>query len=212
MNTETVIKNINEKHDEIFIRNGSGEYRPRVCIICDEIVKHEDCIMISLSDIEKNRNILSDNGWNSIDILRTEQYSIDSTDVEVQATTIGLMLSPRATEMEDSCSTKKSQLRKGFTGCKKCKYNLSRHQMPPFAIANNHTLGMPPDCLTELNNVLEIALLTPVKTYGYCFSYTGGIQKQLKGSLSYYKVKIESIASAVESFNVSGLYNNIVVV
>jgi hypothetical protein len=59
---------------------------------------------------------------------------------------------------------------------------------------------------------LELALLTPVKTHGYCFSYTGGAQKQLKGSLSYYKVRsMQSIARAALHFDVLGLTNNIVV-
>ena len=33
-------------------------------------------------------------------------------------------------------------------------------------------------------------------------NYTGGVQKQLKGSLSYYKVNISSIARAVTHFDV----------
>jgi len=40
-------------------------------------------------------------------------------------------------------------------------------------------------------------MLTPVKTHGFCFSYTGGVQKKLKGSLSYYKVDMGSIARAM---------------
>ena len=54
-------------------------------------------------------------------------------------------------------------------------------------------------------------MIAPVKTFGYCFSYTGGIQKQLKGSLSYYKVKFESIVRSALHFEALGLTNTVVV-
>ena len=50
-------------------------------------------------------------------------------------------------------------------------------------------------------------MITPVRTFGYCFSYTGGIQKQLKGSLSYYKIKFESIVRSALHFEALGLTN-----
>ena len=125
-----------------------------------------------------------------------------------------LLLSPRASyfnrpratysEHEDRCYAE------GFSVCASCKCSLQQHQMPKFAIANNYCFGTPPQCLIELTDV-ELAMLTPVKTYGYCFSYTGGPQKQLKGSLSYYKVNIDSIVRSVTHFDVLGLSNNVVV-
>ena len=54
-------------------------------------------------------------------------------------------------------------------------------------------------------------MITPVRTFGYCFSYTGGIQKQLKGSLSYYKVQFESIVQSALHFEALGLTNTVVV-
>ena len=64
--------------------------------------------------------------------------------------------------------------------------------------------------MTSLTDI-ELAMITPVKTFGYCFSYTGGIQKQLRGSLSYYKVKIESIARSALHFEALGLTNTVVI-
>jgi hypothetical protein len=49
--------------------------------------------------------------------------------------------------------------------------SLGKKMMPRFAIANNFAFGSPPECLLEFTEV-ELAMLTPVKTYGYCFSYT----------------------------------------
>ena len=77
--------------------------------------------------------------------------------------------------------------------CQSCNYTYCKGKLPQFSIANNFFFGTPPECLTSLTDI-ELAMITPVKTFGYCFSYTGGIQKQLRRSLSYYKVKIESIA------------------
>lgn len=39
-----------------------------------------------------------------------------------------------------------------------------------------------------------MAFLTPMKTHGFCFSYNGGFQKELKGSLAYNKIAHESVA------------------
>ena len=83
--------------------------------------------------------------------------------------------------------------------------------MPRFAIANNYCFGTPPVCLVELTEI-ERALLTPVKSYGYCFSYTGGQCQNLEGSLSYFKVNIESIVKATMHLDVLGMHENIVVV
>jgi hypothetical protein len=82
--------------------------------------------------------------------------------------------------------------------------------MPKYAIANNYCFGTPPQCLLDLTEI-ELAMLTPVKTYGYCFTFTGGIQKQLKGSLSYYKVDMDSMARAAMHLDVLGLNNHIVI-
>ena len=71
-------------------------------------------------------------------------------------------------------------------------------------------MGTPPECLTSFKDI-ELVMITPVKTCGYCFNYTGGIQKQLKGSLSYYKVKFESIVRSALHFEALGLTNTVVV-
>jgi uncharacterized protein YifE (UPF0438 family) len=47
--------------------------------------------------------------------------------------------------------------------------------------------------------------------YGFCVNYTGVIQKQQKGTLSYYKVNFKSIAQTVFHFDVLALTDNIAV-
>ena len=58
---------------------------------------------------------------------------------------------------------------------------------------------------------VELAMLSITKTFGYCFCYTGGAQKQLKGSLTYYKVDIENIAKSLCQLSILGLTDNIVI-
>ena len=50
-----------------------------------------------------------------------------------------------------------------------------------------------------------------LKLMAIAFRYTGGVQKQLKGSLSYYKVKIDSIVHSVSYFDVLRLTKNVIV-
>ena len=82
--------------------------------------------------------------------------------------------------------------------------------MPKFCIANSYCFGTTPDCLLQLTDI-ELAMITPVKTYGYCFSYTGGVQKQLKGSLSYYKISKDSIMQCAAHLEGLQLNNNVIV-
>jgi hypothetical protein len=58
---------------------------------------------------------------------------------------------------------------------------------------------------------VELAVLTPVKTHGYCFTYKGGKRKKLEGSLSYFKVDMNSIARSVAHFDVLGMHQDIVI-
>ena len=82
---------------------------------------------------------------------------------------------------------------------------LTQRNDARFAIANKYCFGTPPLCLVKLTEV-ELAMLTTVNTYGYCFSFTGCCNNQLKGSLSYYKVAMESIARAEAHFDVLNMH------
>jgi hypothetical protein len=84
----------------------------------------------------------------------------------------------------------------GFNICSICHKAISQGYRPKFCIANNYCFGTPPKCLTCLTEI-ERAVITPVKTFGYCFSYTGGQHIQLQGSLSYFKMAKEHIIEAM---------------
>jgi hypothetical protein len=59
---------------------------------------------------------------------------------------------------------------------------------------------------------IELAYLTPVRNDGYCFAFTGGKCKKLKGILSYYKVDIGRIARAITHFDVLWMQQDIVII
>ena len=63
--------------------------------------------------------------------------------------------------------------------------------------------------LTDLSHV-EAVFISPGRSYGFVFTYTGGKQWQLKGVLSYYKVEMESIARSVLHFEIVGMEKHIV--
>ena len=60
-------------------------------------------------------------------------------------------------------------------------------------------------------NDVELALLTPVRAYGFVFTYSGGRQRNLKGVLSYYRIEESDIANAVMQLEVLGLNKHVVV-
>jgi hypothetical protein len=213
LDAATVQAAINERFDSLYTRNDEGIPVPYVCISCDKLIDAQSVQVLQLDDLKKYGKPLKVSDFNKLEqneelrkcyIFKggigeeTEEY--DRSWIEE------LLLSPRSTFMRNFGKNEKS----GFSVCGGCKSLLKMGKKPKFSIANNYCFGNPPACLTELTD-LELAYISPVKTHGYCFSYTGGLQKQLKGSLSYYKVRINSIAREVSTFDVLGLTKNIVV-
>ena len=97
----------------------------------------------------------------------------------------------------------------GYTICRQCKYPLCRVEIPTMASANNDMYGVLPKDLRDLSHI-EAAFISPVRSYGYVFTCTGGKQWQLKGVLSYYKVELESITRNALHFEIVGMEKHIV--
>ena len=206
-----IMEKINLRFDRLFHETAPGIYEPHVCIICDEFLKPDGIEVLTLAMLKENRVMLTASNQMcnvSPDLASCYRYTgmLGESSNEDFQWVQDLLLSPRACYLRPQEQRRKE----GLSVCRSCKQSLQARRMPKFAIANNYCFGTPPLCLLELTEV-ELSMLTPVKTYGYCFSYTGGFQKQLKGSLSYYKVRMESIARAVSHFEVLGLNNDVVV-
>ena len=200
---------IDNRVSDLFIQTDDNKCKPYVCILCDIFVKPKEVQFLSIENLLKHSFILKNNPSLNVSeslkacytIKNFEQLNINrDTKQQIQ----DLILSPRSTYI------KKSNRNKGFVICQSCKLFYCKGEIPQFSIANNFFFGTPPEYLTRLTQV-EVAMITPVKIFGYCFSYTSGIQKQLKGSLSYYKVKFESIVRSALHFEALGLTNTVVV-
>ena len=77
------------------------------------------------------------------------------------------------------------------------------------ASANNNMYGVPPKYVRDLSHI-KAASISPVRSYGYVFTYMGGKQQQLKGVLSFYKVEMESIARSALHCEILGMEKHIV--
>jgi hypothetical protein len=75
---------------------------------------------------------------------------------------------------------------------------------------NRNFVGHAPECLTSLLEV-ELAFISPVKGYGYCFSWVGGAQKRLGGNLTFMQVTEHKVLQAVSQLQGMGLTNHIVI-
>ena len=209
IDAETVKSNINKRFDGLFYKHESGEVKPFVCIFCDEFLKPAEVEIISLEKLAAAHSVLTPSAWNAVSPDVMSYYTFKDECIEGSRNPQwmnDMLLSSRSSFMKFADRRKKN----GFSTCRKCKHSLDCREMPRYAIANNYSFGTPPPCLLCLTEV-ELALLTPVKTYGYCFSFSGGCHKQLKGSLTYYKVDVESIVRAAMHLDVLEMHNNIVI-
>ena len=210
VDSQVIKERINKRVEELLFTSMSGGVGPYVCLSCDELLKPREVRTISVEALKKSQYLLKPAQWNNVSANLAEcyQYRGDCGDGSDDRKWMDeMLLSPRAAYIRKCFSHRQE----GFSICSKCKHNIEHGNIPRIAIANNYCFGTPPTCLEELTEV-ELAMLTPVKTFGYCFAYTGGRHKKLKGSLSYYKVEMESIARAAMHLDVLGMHKNIVVI
>ena len=115
--------------------------------------------------------------WNKVEQSLHIQYILtDLPDcIESQEKNIlqSMILSPCALYVTFEDNRKTS----GYTICRQCKYHLCRVDIPTIASVNNNKYGVPPKYLTDLSHV-EAASISPVRSYGYVFTFMGGKQQQ----------------------------------
>ena len=179
-----------------------------VCIICDRFVRRKERVHVTSTKLQEwNAKLrmpdslsdqLNDNQRHSI----TSEYRVEGLD--------DMLLSPRSPKIIPR-GVKTLPGEAAYVACRSCKLTLQQNKRPVEAIANGYAIGSTPDCISKLTD-FELSYLCPVKTFGYCFSYIGGKQKQLSGYLSYYKVSPASIATSAAHLSALNLNDNVVVV
>lgn len=183
---------INKRYDELFHYDKNGKRHAYVCTVCNEIIPAlEDLVWLSVENLKKNANCLR---WEHVRKVPMspapkgvqEQYVFNDIDGLLpggaSAWMKGLGLSPRGV-----LGRKTSKSRFGFSCCSACNSTVKNNKTPYNAIVNGNYVGCAPKELTDLTAV-ELALLSPVKGYGYCFSCGGGKQMQLKGTMTFMRV------------------------
>ena len=207
---DIVRQRINARFEKLLHISETGEAKPYVCLCCDLLLKPEEVQILSVRELEEGKTALQQKVWNRVPHEVAEDYVYDGYCGDYQQNRDWmetLLLSPRACFIEPEDGRQKS----GFSVCARCRTSVRRKETPPYAIANGYCFGQPPAVLLALTDV-ELAMLTPVKTFGYVFGYSGGAHKKLQGSLTYYKVQMQSIARTAMHFDVLGLHCNVVVV
>lgn len=215
---------LNEEFDKcMFVttdENGDRTFRPFVCSVCNMFVKPSNKQTVTWKKLHGCQELLQPRTLRPLPTAILDYYVCHGKyEIPGGKDTIDLstmMLSPStqiATRQRKAGKNGKStETPIGIVVCKFCHTSLSNSYVPKFAICNGFYLGAPPPELTELNQV-ELAFLSPVKAYGYCFAYTGSKQcsMQLKGTLSFYKIDPSSIVKTVAKFDALELSDNIVV-
>jgi Helitron helicase-like domain at N-terminus/PIF1-like helicase len=200
---------INKAIRAAYIINDAGEMKPIVCLVCDRFVKPDKMALLDLDTIKEHKHLLMVNSHYCIHPDLQKQYTIQKPDT-IHAEDINdvlpCMLSRRSSYLHNHENATKS----GFTVCLVCKQSLKKQKMPLYSIVNNYSFGETPSVLFNLTQI-ELSMITPVKTFGYCFSFTGGFQKHLKGSLSYYKISPETITQTGAQLEGLGLNDHVVI-
>ena len=208
METNTA-KKIDMRFDECYIKDGKENYKPYVCVACDTFLIFRSKMTIAVSKLCDCHDILAMKDWNRVEKSLCCHYIVtdlpDCIESHEQNILQTMILSPCASYvmLEDNRKTD------GYTICRQCKYHLCRVEIPTMVSANNNMYGLLQKYLRDFSHI-EAAFISPVRSYGYVFTYMGGKQWQLKGVLRYYSVEMESIARSALHFEIVGMEKHIV--
>ena len=180
---QEVIQRVNRKIDSALCCHSDGSYTPHVCIICDKALKPSTLSVIQESNLEAYQRPLRYDGFASLPPEHEIRMHYSYEGENRRDWMKNLLLSPRASYLGRGRGRGSTC---GYSACCECKLAVDRcHTIPKYAIANKYYFGSPPNVLSQLNDV-ELALLTPMKAYGFVFTYSGGKQRNLQGVVSYF--------------------------
>ena len=166
-------KKIDMRFDECYIKDGKGYYKPYICVACDTFFMFRSKTTIAVSKLCDCYDILGMKDWNKVEqSLHRQSIRTDLPDcIESQEQNIlqRMILSPCASYVTFEDNRKFN----GYKICRQCKYHLCRVEIPTMASANNNMYGAPSKYLRDLSHI-EAAFISPVRSYGYVFTYAGG--------------------------------------
>lgn len=208
---------INSRFDSLFHTDDLGERKPYVCTICDEFILHNRNLCVLGAD--KLKKLSPQFSWeNQLEPqLRIPAIETSFTfpyecypDADLSWCQ-GLALSPRGVYFKKGWRQPRNNRGQfGFSCCSKCLDVLDNGTLPYHAIINKNYVGGAPACLTDLTEV-ELAFVSPVHTHGYCFSFGGGAQKNLKGTLTFMRVEERKTCTGLLQLERMGLNKHVIV-
>ena len=185
------MRNCKEFNHEIesvlFHDRGTNTLHGKICIVCDKLMNRQELCQVGLKTFLKYAEFLKGDSSLCNDLRQCYSFTIpgDGTSNKVLEK---CLLSPRSKLVQTDNQKRYPKV----MCCKECKSGLSITKLkagalPRFAIANNMTIGTPPECLSRLNEI-ELALLSQARFRGHLFTYWGGCHRSIKGWHSFYEV------------------------
>ena len=201
--------NINKIIQQWHHKHSDGTYQALVCVTCDRFILHNKRKYLTLQLLNTHQQLFyPDPDFGLSEEIR-QCYKVSFPEIDISHELMNSLKIEFCLLSQRSLYNNSRTGENGFDICKTCHDCIMKKQRPKFCIANNYCFGEPPSCLHELMEV-ERAVITPVKTHGFCFCYTGGQKLKLQGSLSYYKVDTNTILTSIA--HLQAVQANIVVV
>lgn len=185
-----------------------GKHVPLVCAFCDEFLLSRHNILPVSDDILSK--VVKELRWDANpDPHRPaaveQYYSLPS---QHEFNLDGVALSPRGVIRKKS---QHHRAKNQILACQRCSNSIrDSEKIPKYAIANHNYVGATPQCLLDLTDI-EVAMLTPTKSYGFFYTFQGGTHQNLKGCLTFMRVKKRSTARALTQLEILGLKKHIIV-
>ena len=209
---EEIEKTVNDRYDDLFHECPNGDRVPFVCAICDEfILDRVNRCGVTPAAMKKMRDVLS---WTCFPDLCRQKDLEQYFKFDITKSTGGkasdydflqhMCLSPRGVVFKKSHGNGKEM----FAVCKRCHACVGKRKIPRHAILNANYVGGAPACLMELMEV-ELAFLSSVKGYGFSFTFVGGKQRNLKGTMTFMRVEKRRIAGALLQLESMGFNDHI---
>lgn len=209
---DDIKQRISDRFSDLYVTKGKdGDLSPYVCAVCDEfLVRKIDVHTVSIKKMKSAIDVLS---WEKnvppnerIDAIEKEYRFKHPIPEESDSSWLDrIALSPRG-----SLKSFHTRQKPGFVTCLDCKLAIEKKKLPLYAIANQNFVGCPPKELLDLNDV-ELAFLSPIKCYGYFFTYEGGHMKQMKGSMTFMRTEERKVTKSVATLDLMGLTKNVIV-
>ena len=214
---EDVRIRVNKKYDELTIQCPNGKRKPYVCLFCDEyLYREKDINTVMVEALKKASKLfhwtrLKDNRRKP-ELERYYKWNGNKNGCRKDLNFLNDMaMSPRA-ELENRAGTGRGKSGHCFRACTRCFNDVMRNKkrfLPRHAVLNRNYVGGAPECLLSLNEC-EVAFLTPIKNFGYCFTWSGGRRNAMKGTLSFMRVNKSSIGNGIAHLNGFGLNKNVI--